>query len=318
MMRIYIFIICCLFGFSDFVFADSFGYITATTYNIGDDIQGLAAEALLPKGSIPINRDLVSLFSHETKVSTILNGWYMCTKTISWTRKDIKAPEKSWPPAAAIDPLLISIFFTPKFQSTAFNEEGIAYLKANGPVGARDHFTLKELEKRGIPCYFSGCLTLTMDNPYTEREDVIYAVDIDDTSLAYLKAHTKAKVLAITHRVPKEIVLNEKQRKAYAEGLLNQYRKAKAVVTTRLHAALPCLAFETPVLLLQIDDKDHRFDGLKELVRSTTKEDFVQGKTDFDFDNPSENPKGYLAIRSDLKKRVADWVAKKTKVSASS
>jgi exopolysaccharide biosynthesis predicted pyruvyltransferase EpsI len=54
----------------------------------------------------------------------------------------------------------------------------------------------------------------------------------------------------------------------YANDILNKYKSAKCVITSRLHAALPCLALGTPVLLINTQPDQYRFEGLKELTRN--------------------------------------------------
>lgn len=286
-----------------------FGYVSCTTNNIGDDIQALAAKRFLPKNSIPIDREFVGQFNHSQKIKTIVNGWYMYTKDLYWSRNDVTAPEKSWPPSSSIDPLLISIHFTKAFLPTALSDEAVKYMKQYGPVGARDYSTLKELQQRGIPSYFSGCLTLTLENSYKERDDIIYVVDLDPVCVSFIKSKTKYKVEVLHHEPRLFILLNNEQRLKHAERFLNKYRKAKCVITSRLHASMPCLAFETPVLLVE-NGKDPRFDGLRELTRNCTREELLNGKFDFNFDNPTENPKNYIPIREQLIKRVTHWVRK--------
>jgi hypothetical protein len=57
----------------------------------------------------------------------------------------------------------------------------------------------------------------------------------------------------------------------------------------------------------------YRFDGLRELVRNCSKEEFLNGKLDFDFDNPPENPKDYLPLRKQLITNVTAWVKAQSK-----
>ena len=59
--------------------------------------------------------------------------------------------------------------------------------------------------------------------------------------------------------------------------------RAKCVVTTRLHASMPCLGLKTPVLLINTQKDQYRFDGLKDLVRNCSRDEFLEGKVDFDF-----------------------------------
>lgn len=286
-----------------------FGYISYSTTNIGDDIQTIAAMRFLPKKSTPIDRESIAEFSSKYPLHVIVNGWFMHTKNF-WWGDHFSAPEISWPPSADIIPLFISFHLTPRFYEEAFSEEGIDYLRNHAPIGARDLTTLEELQKRDIPSYFSGCLTLTLDNPETERDDIIYAVDIPESCVQQIRSCTNTPVEVITHGVPLEIYLkrDHRDRLSHAKNILKRYQKAKCVVTVRLHAALPCLALGTPVLLL--GEPNERFTGLKNLVRHCTIEDFLNGNYDFNFDTPQENKKDYLPIRDDLINRVSEWVAK--------
>lgn len=288
-----------------------FGYIAYSTTNVGDDIQGIAAKQFLATtNTIPINRELISSFSNHNKIPTIINGWFMHTKDNCWWWQT-KPLQKLWPPSPKIDPILISIHFTPKFLPIALSSEGIEYLKKHSPVGARDLDTLKKLQEKNIPSYFSGCLTLTLNSSFSAREEVIYAVDVDSDCLRALQRYTRCKIVQLTHGVPltEFNATNYEERLSYAEKILDKYQKAKCVLTTRLHAALPCLAFETPVLF--IAGPDSRFGGLKELVRSCSKQEFINGNFDFDFDNPKENPKDYIPIRENLINIMQEWVASK-------
>lgn len=285
---------------------NQFGYISYSTTNLGDDIQAIAAKRFLPENSIGIERELIGQFTHTSKVKTIVNGWYMHTKDIEWYL-DIPPPKKSWPPSAAIDPLFISIFLAEKFLPTALSAEGVEYLKNHAPIGARDFSTLHELEKRGIPSYFSGCLSLTLDNPYTERNDIIYVVDIDKECIDYIKRKTKSTVKVLSHRSMRLNFLSNEERLNYAESFLEKYRKAKCVITERFHVSMPCLALKTPVLLIHPKD-DRRFNGKRELLHACTKEELLSGKVEYDFDNPPENSDAYLPLRENLIKTVTDWV----------
>ena len=52
-----------------------------------------------------------------------------------------------------------------------------------------------------------------------------------------------------------------------AKSLLNKYARAKLVITTRIHAALPSLALHTPVILIN-KKYDKRFPGLYDLLNT--------------------------------------------------
>lgn len=203
---------------------------------------------------------------------------------------------------------MISLHFWKGFVPYVITEESIAYLRQHGPIGARDLATLQILQKHGIPSYFSGCLTLTLVNPYSEenREEIIYAVDIDEECINYIKSCTKCKVVDLSHICNFLPFIREKERLAYAERILEKYRKAKCVITRRFHASMPCLAFETPVLF--IEPKGPRFEGIKELLHTCSRQDLLNGKSGFDFEHPPKNKPAYLPLRENLIKIVTDWV----------
>lgn len=305
-MRIFI---CCLIIFYSTCFAkQEFGYVTYSVTNLGDYVQSIAAKKFLPKNSIGIDREFVAVFEHPNDVNVIMNGWFMHTKDVAWYRDDILGPEKSWPPAPCIKPLLISMHFWEGFRPYLLTKESKRYMRKHGPVGARDKSTMEFLQENGIPAYFSSCLTLTLDNPYTDkdREEIIYAVDIDNESLEYLKRNASCEVIVLTHSCLFLPMLSEKQKLQYTEKTLDCYRKAKCVITQRFHVAMPCLAFETPVLF--IEPKGSRFGGNGELLYTCTQEEFITGKSAFDFNNPPKNKPDYLPLRENLIKTVKSWV----------
>ncbi|MEI8365858.1 MAG: polysaccharide pyruvyl transferase family protein [Parachlamydiaceae bacterium] len=289
---------------------ETFGYISASTINIGDDIQTIAAKRLLPKKSVAVDRELISEFSYRTPVKTLVSGWFMHHEGGYWDLP-IPPPARSWPPAPAIDPFFISIHLTGTFLPIVFSDNNIEYLRKHSPIGARDLFTLNELQKRGIPSYFSGCLTLTLENKCRTRNNLIYLVDLDQETVDYIKSRTSSPVVVLTHGRALLGLLTVEHRLKYAEFLLNLYRKCKCVVTTRLHAAMPCLAFETPMFMVSSNRRgsmDSRFIGLIEHTWHGSKEELLNGEIDYDFDYPPENPKTYLPIRENLIKNVTEWV----------
>lgn len=101
-------------------------------------------------------------------------------------------------------------------------------------VGARDPYSYQTALHWGLKSKMIGCATLTFDR-YDGPRSGIYSVDYDGPGVG------------LTHRISKSMSTVEQWDKAI--HLLDIYRKAKAVYTTRLHVALPCLAFGTPVYL---------------------------------------------------------------------
>lgn len=107
-----------------------------------------------------------------------------------------------------------------------------------------------------------------------------------------------------------------------ADERLKKYAKAKLVITRRIHAALPCLALKTPVILTinddiiantpQIASDGGRFGGILELFnyKKFSKNGIVTEGCDpyISMDNIPQNPERYLYYRDLLDKKVSDFV----------
>lgn len=99
-------------------------------------------------------------------------------------------------------------------------------------IGARDPVTWERLGAEGIRSEMIGCATLTLPR-YDGPRSGIYSVDCDGPGTR------------MTHVISRNLSLAGQW--AQAREFLEKYRKAEAVHTSRLHVALPCLAFGTPV-----------------------------------------------------------------------
>lgn len=258
------------------------------TYNVGDYVQSLAAKQYLPQVNKLMNRERLGDYTDE-EIKLIMNGWF--THNIRY-----------WVPSEKINPLFVSFHLNSTAAPFMLTEKGISYLKKHEPIGCRDKFTVQILEEKGIKAYFTGCLTLTLDNykvDDSERGDDIYIVDpfynypaSEKTFLnikTFIKGVLKGEIFQfgkaqkhLEKIVSKELlksanyvtqvlpsgVQTEEEKFAYAEECLKKYAKAKLVITSRIHCALPCLAMGTPVIFMDgfntfVDTC--RFDGISEL-----------------------------------------------------
>ncbi len=248
--------------------------------NLGDYVQTLAADAFLPRVDVEVDRDQLSVpLTEQTKL--IANGWYCLHDRCHLF-------------SSQLSPLLISMHVSELSCGNPMSKSltRIKDLAEIRPVGCRDHYTLEFFQGHGIPAYFSGCLTLTLqrerfssqaersgivivDCPYISpnrkfrffplnrwlklrraRREVCEIVDsfisLTDSNVAF---HSHTAEISTTH----------KQRFAKARALLEAYANAQVVITSRLHCALPCLAMGTPVIYIGLYDCC-RFQGLGELV----------------------------------------------------
>ena len=273
-----------------------FGLLSYRTTNIGDDIQSVAAAGLLPRIDEYVQRDeLGSPRSHP--VACILNGWFL--------------HGSSWPPNPGIDALVTSFHISCErsVREVVGGKESLDWLRRHGPVGCRSQSTLDFLEERGIDCHLSGCLTLTLHRPDVDRTDQIVWVDqeIPDGVLPDAVARRSIKV---THTCAAQLSVPE--RLAAARRLLRLYASAHLVITTRLHAALPCIAFGTPVVLAEPDYQADRLDCYRDLPSA-----FVGGSElvslleQYPWEAPPA-PTDPVRFAEPLRRRVADWVKERS------
>lgn len=262
--------------------------------NLGDTIQSLAARRFLPRVDLLIERERLSQPFGGKPIPTkaILNGWFMHDAA-------------HWPPHPAIEPLPISMHFVEGGVSRLrrwarrpidrmLTGAGGDYLRQWGPIGARDLHTLEALEARGIPAYHSGCLTLTLQRPGVGRGDDIVACDLSPTALAHLRRKTSRQVVTVTHLGGE--ALDHHAREAAAERLLAIYAGAAAVVTTRIHTAMPCLALGTPVLLLVPPSPPRRIADVTTLLNWCEERHFLGDEYTFDFTAPSANSDAFRRL----------------------
>lgn len=248
-----------------------------STVNIGDYIQSLAARQFLPSVDAFVNREGIRDYSGEA-VKLIMNGWWRI-----FDGNETVNPK--------ITPLYISyhIAVPEELTATTFTD-----LKKHEPIGCRDMATCRLLEQHDIKAYFSGCLTLTLGRKYRVSDDQrgreVILSDLHSHFLNpprikffdFFKKNTHSgklrrigqkelhnmistlisdvspdEIVQLKHSLPIREESHEK-RFEIAEEYLRRYAKARLVITSRIHSALPCLALGTPVLLVF-----HRYDALR-------------------------------------------------------
>ena len=265
--------------------------------NIGDYIQSLAALQYLPKNCIPLffDRDKIEEYKISNSIYIIMNGW---NKIKKGNRK-------------------ISDNFVPIYISYHINNINkldnitINNLKKYQPIGCRDIYTKNELKKKGIDSYFSSCLTTTLDIDYSakenERTNEIIFIDFKfgnfpeaDRYIKSLKNYNFNNLTYIQHMY-KLKKYSHFERFKYAKTLLDKYARAKLVISTRIHGALPCLALKTPVIFVN-KHYDIRYPGLYELLNTVG----INSKGYFEINvrlenNLVVNPKKYLKFSNFLK-----------------
>lgn len=313
-----------------------YGLLKYSTLNIGDDIQSIAARQFLPRVDIYLDRDYLNNVRSEQKIKLIMNGWFT-------------GKPKNWPPSLDIEPFFVSFHIWERACEQLTSERSIEYFRQHEPIGCRDYFTQDLLKQKGVETYFSGCLTLTLRrSDVTERTDEILLVDLDEDVMQHILPHLLSRSVVLRHdrgmstarisnqlykyspllhktikatkvHIPfdksREFVRSKQgetkriQRFKEAEALLARYAQAKLVITSRLHCALPCLAFGTPVIFVNKDLKDPRFTGFLEYMRSYSPDEFKYQIKDMAVQSPEPNPKSIDKLREDLIRACEEFIS---------
>lgn len=240
--------------------------------NLGDYIQSIATKEIIGEDSIGLDRENLHIYN-GSNVYLIMNGWFMQNS-------------KNWPPSDKITPFFISFHINPIAKDNLLSKKGLEYFQKHEPIGCRDMYTQNLLQKKGINSYFSGCLTLTLRNKKKDFKKegvlIIGALDrmkpkidlknlfnelikypykffkynrskkrLDDFILSkgFSKVTYKSQIIDLYKNV-------DKQRNLLANEQLNLIAKSKLVITSRLHVALPAIAYGTKVIFLK-DGLEH-------------------------------------------------------------
>lgn len=307
-------------------------------FNVGDYIQSIAARQFLPRVDSYINREKLADFKGE-KTKIILNGWF--------THK----PE-NWIPSPDLDPLFISFHINSSAAPFMLTQSGLEYLKQKEPIGCRDLYTVTILKEKGINAYFSGCLTLTLDSYKVkdeERSEEIIIVDplygypsVDGIFYDYkrfVRSIQNLKIFQLGKRnkhlnkiIAKELLHNavyvnqvlpahtytDEQKFKIAEEILKKYARAKLIITSRIHCALPCLSLGTPVIYLNGFESfvdSCRLDGILDLfnrIDINTKTGVFQANFPLDGKIGSglniKNPERHIELVQSLKRRCSSFL----------
>lgn len=275
--------------------------------NIGDYIQALASSQFLPHIDGFIQREELKDYNGEN-CAVIMNGWYM-HNTEQWppsskiyplyiavhfnsSAKDILFSEESVKYLHKFEPIGCRDLYTKELLC----KNGIdAYYSSCMTLTLGYKYKTNEKDDT---YYFVDPYFVTQWNLYSIIYNFFYLIfnwkPINIISKKYPENKTgfrKKMILTSFYReykkiFSKEILLNaeyicqqdkyyknhfksDEERLIEAERLVKKYARAKLVVTSRIHCALPCLGLETPVIYTdntaQSEMSSCRLGGLKEL-----------------------------------------------------
>lgn len=202
----------------------------SNTKNIGDSIQTVAVLQHVEQDYIIIDRDCLNEYTGEPCV-VVMNGWF-------------SHKPQNWPPSKLITPIFFGFHMTPL--AAEFYKNYKEYFKAYEPIGCRDLGTAETLRGWGVDSYVSGCATMTFSERATvpvDPKDIV--VDVDPFVFG---REDRRRVLSLTQEsfidYTSDIIRNQT-----ASDLLKFYKEnVGAVVTSRIHCAMPCFSMGIPVV----------------------------------------------------------------------
>ncbi|MGD9669444.1 MAG: polysaccharide pyruvyl transferase family protein [Hyphomicrobiaceae bacterium] len=210
--------------------AIKFAQLYCKSGNVGDDVQAIAAAQHLPQEpDCFVDRDNIHHWRSDTPVVLVMNGWF-------------SAAPQAWPPAPSIKPIFVGFHVAERFKAAV--RAHADYLRLHEPIGVRDAATASFLNSLGISTIKTHCLTLSYPTrPSAPRNGKVFIVDAENV---YVPSNLRKGALKLTHMMPP---MDYRVTVPLAKQLIETYRdEAKLVITTRLHAALPCMAMGIPVV----------------------------------------------------------------------
>ncbi len=234
------------------------------TENLGDHIQIIAGERMLAKLGISstrfVDRDDEIANPPVDPTAILLNGWF-------------KTNPAQWPPHPDFDPIYLGFHIRLSQSPSLIGPDALDHYRQHGPIGCRDRYTLSLLRRHGVDAFLSNCLTLCFPRriPAPLQQSEVFVVSRDNRLLDYLPDSLGPTNFISHYSGSGDFVANMAQ----AEALLATYRdRARLIVTTMLHCALPAIAMGIPVVVFyppneaaaRQSDRE-RFSSLADIVR---------------------------------------------------
>lgn len=230
--------------------------------NIGDNLQFLTIDYLYNK--MGKSEEIVKLKIKEVKD---YSGKDYLVLPLNWSLFDSSWMEDD---KIAISPKIIPVFLAVTLgaghNNKFFNQFNIEYLKKHEPIGCRDEITLLALRKYNISAYLNGCLTAILPLGDSDKRDTVYFIDVPLSLKKYIPTSLYDKCKYVTHQ---KYYDTDYSIDSIIDEIKTRYEeyneKAKLVVTSRLHAASPCMAMGIPVIFVK-DIVDERFSWLDKYI----------------------------------------------------
>ena len=185
-----------------------------------------------------------------------------------------------------LSPRIIPVFISTHIAKNELSVDEIDYLKKYQPIGCRDEFTLQLVRRYGIDSFLSGCITTILPRRETivnkseaDQRNIVYLVDTPKEVDSFLPSWIKQKAEYITHLLPipnpEMSQIDAKRLCEKARLILESYKeKAALVISSRMHALVPCMAMGIPVIAT-FENISYRFSWLDKYLKLYSIKDFA-------------------------------------------
>lgn len=236
--------------------------------NIGDNLQFLAIDYLYSQ--LGVSKDEI-VYLHMSELKTYRGEKLLLP--LNWSLFDVNYMEdEKLMISSDIEPVFLGMSICSRDKDEFFCEHNIEYLKKHGPIGCRDEYTYRRLEKHGIAAYVNGCVSMLL--PKRERlGEKLFMVDAP----IEIKKALEEKLGSEYECCTQQMYLESEEEKENLRNIAIEHYKyilenARLVVTSRLHILSPCLALGIPVIFVR-NMIDERFGWIDKLVRLYTCEE---------------------------------------------
>lgn len=276
---------------------DLYGLLVHSTSNVGDDIQSLAAMHFLPRVDVLIDRDATRLYKSPRPVKVIMNGWFT-HKPENWPPSEAIKPLFI---SFHLTPNVVEQILTKegiaylrrfapigtrdRFTQRVLEEHGIeAYFSGCLTLTLGDIIRVPRIKGKVLIADLEPEAERHLPSTITNQ-----ALRITNSLIPNLDSTLNKLSGYASYRIVKQLVrsflpkktrenLDYRLRSTFVRHLSVQHRLAvamarlfaiassEAVITSRLHVALPALGFGIPVLFVHKDLSDPRFEGLLPLL----------------------------------------------------
>ena len=243
------------------------GVFSFRTRNLGDEMQSYAALGHLNQVDAFLDRDHLADFDSGEDTTCIFNSRFI-------QGDDFR------PSAECIKPL---------WHGFAISKDQLlegAWLdrpKDGSQIGGRDLYTAERLTTAGVDAHFTGCLSLFLGHAFPalerRRKGVLF-VDLPAAAEAFIPDSIVASALRLSTFPPASMIERPLDRWAAVARLAALLAGARLVVTRRLHVALPCVGFGTPVVAIPDPDISQarlRFSGYEAVMPTVFLDDVDPG-----------------------------------------